>query len=70
MLYIAKKMLFEISAAGLGIWELGRRIAPLYGFFRNCRLKERLFHLHFLIPATDKNHFPPPFGKWFLSLRL
>lgn len=36
----------------------------------NRRLSGRFFGSHFLIPATDKNHFPPPFGKWFLSLRL
>ena len=44
--------------------------APIYGFFRNCRLKWRLFHLYFLILATGKSHFPPPFEKWFLSLHL
>ena len=26
--------------------------APVYGFFRSCRLKERLFHLHFLVSAS------------------
>ena len=39
-----------------------------YRFFRNCRLKERLFHLYFLIPATGKNRSPPPFEKRFFEL--
>ena len=46
------------------------RISPFQSKNPNRRLCGRFFGSKFLILATGKNHFPPPFGKWFSSLRL
>ena len=43
--------------------------APFQSKNPNLRPFGRFFVGHFLIPAAGKNHFPPPFGKWFLGFR-
>ena len=43
--------------------------APFQRKNPNLRPNGRFFGSDCVIPATGKNHFPPPFGKWFLGFR-
>ena len=60
--------------AKIAIWtengfEQNRKNEPFQRKNPNLRPNGRFFGSDFLISATGKNHFPPPFGKWFLGFR-